>query len=90
MKEHSTQKLFWKKWPYKAIIRISATRSGHSGYSFSRRNNVERVEEFARLMYSALRDADAKGVKSVVVIEPIGDGLALAIRDRLMRASKGR
>jgi L-threonylcarbamoyladenylate synthase len=48
------------------------------------------VEEFARLMYSALRDADAKGVKSVVVIEPIGDGLALAIRDRLMRASKGR
>ena len=49
MKEHSTQKLFWKKWPYKAIIKISATRSGHSGYSFSRRNNVERVEEFARL-----------------------------------------
>jgi L-threonylcarbamoyladenylate synthase len=48
------------------------------------------VEEFARLMYSALRDADAKGVNSVVVIEPIGDGLALAIRDRLMRASKGR
>jgi L-threonylcarbamoyladenylate synthase len=48
------------------------------------------VEEFARLMYSALRDADAKGVKSGVVIEPIGDGLALAIRDRLMRASKGR
>jgi L-threonylcarbamoyladenylate synthase len=48
------------------------------------------VEEFARLMYSALRDADAKGVKSVVVIEPIGDDLALAIRDRLMRASKGR
>jgi L-threonylcarbamoyladenylate synthase len=48
------------------------------------------VEEFARLMYSALRDADAKGVKSVVVMEPIGGGLALAIRDRLMRASKGR
>jgi hypothetical protein len=26
----------------------------------------------------------------VVVAEPAGDGLALAIRDRLMRASKGR
>jgi L-threonylcarbamoyladenylate synthase len=48
------------------------------------------VEEFARIMYSALRDADAKGLNSVVVAEPAGDGLALAIRDRLMRASKGR
>jgi L-threonylcarbamoyladenylate synthase len=48
------------------------------------------VEEFARVMYSALRDADARQLKSVVVAEPAGDGLALAIRDRLMRASKGR
>jgi L-threonylcarbamoyladenylate synthase len=48
------------------------------------------IEEFARVIYSALRDADAKGLKSVVVFEPAGDGLALAIRDRLMRASKGR
>jgi L-threonylcarbamoyladenylate synthase len=48
------------------------------------------IEEFARVIYSALRDADAKGLNSVVVAEPVGDGLALAIRDRLMRASKGR
>ena len=48
------------------------------------------VEEFARVVYSALRDADKKGLKTVVVQEPIGDGLALAIRDRLMRASRGR
>jgi L-threonylcarbamoyladenylate synthase len=48
------------------------------------------VEDFARLMYAALREADAQGLKSVVVAEPVGDGLALAIRDRLMRASKGR
>jgi len=48
------------------------------------------IEEFARVIYSALRDADTKGLKSVVVSEPAGDGLALAIRDRLMRASKGR
>jgi len=48
------------------------------------------IEEFARVIYSALRDADAQGLKSVVVAEPAGDGLALAIRDRLMRASKGR
>ena len=48
------------------------------------------VEDFARLMYSALREGDARGLKSVVVEEPAGDGLALAIRDRLMRASNGR
>ena len=48
------------------------------------------VEDFARVMYAALREGDTKGLKSVVVAEPAGDGLALAIRDRLMRASKGR
>jgi L-threonylcarbamoyladenylate synthase len=48
------------------------------------------VEDFARVMYAALREGDAKGLKLVVVAEPLGDGLALAIRDRLMRASKGR
>ena len=48
------------------------------------------VADFARVMYAALREGDAQGLKSVVVTEPDGDGLALAIRDRLMRASKGR
>jgi L-threonylcarbamoyladenylate synthase len=48
------------------------------------------VEEFARVIYSALREADKKSLKTVVVQEPTGDGLALAIRDRLLRASKGR
>lgn len=51
MKEHSTQKLFWKKWPYKAIIGVApagpATYGGN--FSYSRRNNPERVSEFARL-----------------------------------------
>jgi L-threonylcarbamoyladenylate synthase len=41
-------------------------------------------------MYAALRDADAKGIKKVVAITPEGDGIAIAIRDRLERASKGR
>jgi L-threonylcarbamoyladenylate synthase len=47
-------------------------------------------EEFARLLYSALRAADAKGLSEVVVMQPIGAGIALAIRDRLARAAKGR
>ena len=48
------------------------------------------TDEYARVLYAALRSADAQGVKKIAVIPPEGDGLALAIRDRLARASRGR
>jgi L-threonylcarbamoyladenylate synthase len=48
------------------------------------------TDEYARTLYSALRDGDAQGLETIAVIQPSGDGLAIAIRDRLMRASKGR
>ena len=48
------------------------------------------TDEYARTLYSALRDGDSQGLKTIAVIQPSGDGLAIAIRDRLMRASKGR
>ena len=47
-------------------------------------------EEFARILYSALRDADAQGLLEVVVVQPLGIGIAVAIRDRLARAANGR
>ena len=47
-------------------------------------------EEFARILYSALRDADAQGLSEVVVIQPVGIGIGVAIRDRLARAASGR
>ena len=47
-------------------------------------------EEFAQILYSALREADAQGLKEVVVMQPIGIGIAVAIRDRLARAANGR
>ena len=47
-------------------------------------------EEFARILYSALRDGDAQGLTEVVVIQPIGLGIAVAIRDRLAKAANGR
>ena len=46
-------------------------------------------EEFAQILYSALREADARGLLEVVVVQPIGVGIAVAIRDRLARATKG-
>jgi len=47
-------------------------------------------EEFAQILYSALRKADAQGLLEVVVVQPIGIGIGVAIRDRLEKASKGR
>ena len=44
-------------------------------------------EEFARVLYAALRAADEQGLATVVVQQPQGDGIAIAIRDRLMRAA---
>jgi L-threonylcarbamoyladenylate synthase len=47
-------------------------------------------EEFAQILYSALREADTQGLSEVVVVQPIGVGIGVAIRDRLARAAKGR
>ncbi len=44
-------------------------------------------DEFARILYAALRAADEKGLHIVVVQQPKGDGIAIAIRDRLKRAA---
>ena len=48
------------------------------------------TDEFARDLYAALRKADEMGLAEVVVEQPQGGGIAIAIRDRLERASKGR
>jgi L-threonylcarbamoyladenylate synthase len=45
------------------------------------------VEQFARDLYAALREGDARGLTKIVVSQPEGEGLAEAIRDRLKRAS---
>jgi len=45
------------------------------------------IEQYARDLYRALRLADQKGLEVVVVLQPGGDGLAAAIRDRLQRAA---
>jgi L-threonylcarbamoyladenylate synthase len=44
-------------------------------------------DDFARVLYAALRAADAQGLATVVVQQPQGDGIAIAIRDRLKRAA---
>lgn len=50
----------------------------------------ETTEDFARVLYEALRQADEQELGKIAVIPPDGEGLAVAIRDRLNRASHGR
>jgi L-threonylcarbamoyladenylate synthase len=45
------------------------------------------TEQYANELYAALRSGDEKSLKHVIAIEPIGAGVAEAIRDRLGKAS---
>jgi L-threonylcarbamoyladenylate synthase len=47
------------------------------------------IDEYASDLYAALRAGDAQKLEKVVAIEPMGEGLAEAIRDRLQRAAHG-
>jgi L-threonylcarbamoyladenylate synthase len=46
--------------------------------------------EFAQSLYASLRKADELGLSHVVIEQPQGAGIAIAIRDRLKRAANGR
>ena len=48
------------------------------------------VEEFARVLYSALREGDHQNLATIYIEQPTGTGLAVAIRDRLSRSARGR
>jgi len=44
-------------------------------------------EEYAQVLYEAFRFADIKGLRRVFVIPPTGDGIAVAINDRLSKSA---
>jgi len=46
------------------------------------------VEEFAQVLYKGLREGDRQNLETIYVTQPAGDGLAVAIRDRLRRAAR--
>jgi L-threonylcarbamoyladenylate synthase len=48
------------------------------------------VEEYASVLYAALREADAMGLPVVVAVLPPEDGVGVAVRDRLSRAAASR
>jgi L-threonylcarbamoyladenylate synthase len=61
--------------------------------SFTTPNGAIRVaspktnEEYAQVLYEALRLADIKGLSKVFVIPPTGAGIAVAINDRLSKSA---
>ena len=62
MKVNHTQKLFWKKWPFKAIIRIENGRT-YTGSYYTRKNSFERLEEFGRVKRWCLKKFPEAGVR---------------------------
>ena len=87
---------------YAPVAKVLLCETPLAGQGFIALKNIETPEgvirlasprddvEFARILYSALRDADVQGLSEVVVVQPIGIGIAVAIRDRLARAANGR
>ena len=47
------------------------------------------IEQYARDLYAALREGDARELAKIAVVLPEGDGLAEAIRDRVTKAAHG-
>ena len=87
---------------YAPVAKVILDQSPVVGQGFIAYSNIEtpagvirlaspkNVEEFARALYAALREADVRGISEIVVMPPTDGGIGLAIRDRLGRAAKGR
>ena len=83
-----------------AIVVLDATPQPGDGYiamsdkptpaGVIRLASPQSIEEYARILYSSLRDADSQKIKCICIDQPQGDGLAIAICDRLQRAARGR
>jgi L-threonylcarbamoyladenylate synthase len=87
---------------YAPAAKVYLNKTPQSGQGFIALSNIQTPpsvirlaspgndEEFAQILYAALREADAQGILEVVVVQPVGLGIAVAIRDRLVKAANGR
>ena len=81
----------------KAKVYLSGTATKGDGFialdSFTTPTGAVRIavpktnEEYAQVLYEAFRLADFKGIGRVFVIPPTGDGIAVAINDRLSKSA---
>ncbi len=90
--------LFESHYSPKAKVYLSGTPSAGDGFialsNFPTPPGVVRLtspvtnEEYARTLYQGLRLADSKKLSKVFVIEPEGNDIAIAVCDRLQKASE--
>ena len=45
------------------------------------------LEEYAKVLYSSLREGDDLGLEIIVAQQPLGQGIGIAVRDRLCKAA---
>ena len=70
-----------------AFIALSSFQTPDNVYRLSSPVNID---EFARNIYAAMREADKLGFKELVVVIPEGQGLEIALLDRVTKAAMGR
>ena len=69
-----------------ALMALSAFKTPEGVYRIS---SPENVSDFARLLYSSLRRAAELGFDVIVVLIPEGQGIEIALLDRVRKASNG-
>ena len=52
-----------------------------------RLSSPENNDEYAKVLYQSLREGDRQKINRICVMLPTGDDIALAVRDRLEKAS---
>ncbi len=62
----------------------------HRHVEIYRWNSFNNNEALAQTLFAGLRDLDARHVTTILCPLPPGDGLGLAIRDRLEKAAKSK
>jgi tRNA A37 threonylcarbamoyladenosine synthetase subunit TsaC/SUA5/YrdC len=72
--------------PGEGFIAMASIRTPEGAHRLASPVNVE---EFARILYEALRNGDRINLNEIKVMLPEGDGLASAIKDRLIKSSLG-
>ena len=70
-----------------AFIALSSFQTPDNVYRLSSPVNID---EFARNIYAAMREADKLGFKELVIVIPEGQGLEIALLDRASKAARGR
>ena len=73
--------------PGQAFMALSNIQTPADVYRLS---SPEDINEFARNIYGTMRKADELGFKTLVIQVPVGQGIEVALLDRLRKAAKGR